>query len=123
MNFNNKEMLTLLGNTIFVISPVIGFIPQLLSRNVVFSPLLSLMLIISAIFKFYYRRVEHFSNILIYQGIVLTITQTMLVYNFKYKLGTIERRFYDMFFGGKFFSAKKNGVFMSNFMIIVSVEI
>lgn len=115
---DNKEMLKLIGNTIFIVSPVIGFIPQFITRNIVFSPLLSLMLITSALLRFYYRRIEYFSNILIYQSIVVIATQSLLVYNFKYTLGSVEKKFY-----GLLYRNKKYGIFMANLLVVLSVII
>ncbi|KRH93406.1 hypothetical protein M153_905000129 [Pseudoloma neurophilia] len=45
---------TLLGNIIFITSPCIGFLPQLLKKNITFAPLLSTVLILANSFKIVY---------------------------------------------------------------------
>ncbi|EJW02323.1 hypothetical protein EDEG_00300 [Edhazardia aedis USNM 41457] len=118
-----EEMIVLLINTLFVISPVIGFIPQLWTRNIVFSPVLSLMLIFSSIFKFFYFRVENFSKTILYQAAVVLITQLALIYNYKHRLGNLETKIYNsrMLFLNKLH--KKYGLFLLNLAVAISIYV
>lgn len=108
----DKQMLHYIGNTIFVIAPIIGYIPQLYSRNVVFSPLLSLMLITASLLKFYYWKVAQFESLILYQALALCVIQFTLIYNFRQRLGYVEEKIY----------ARKNyGIFSINITILTSL--
>lgn len=49
-----SSIFTLLGNTIFIVSPCLGFIPQLVKKQITFAPLLSTALILANLFKIMY---------------------------------------------------------------------
>ncbi|KAM0677527.1 hypothetical protein BDAP_001853 [Binucleata daphniae] len=115
----NDKMFYQLANALFIVSPCIGYIPQLLQKNVVFSPLLSLILIFSAVFKFYFYQVESFSAVIIAQSAFLILIQLTLIYNFKSQYGHVEQNFYSKMER----SCKKYGAFYVNLSLVVFVSL
>ncbi|KAM0674357.1 hypothetical protein GVAV_001970 [Gurleya vavrai] len=108
----NDKMLFYLGNSLFIISPCIGYIPQIISGNIVFSPLLSLMLILASISKFYFYQAEQFSKVILAQSFFLIFVQFFLIYNFTSSLGFIEEKFY------KKIESKRYSFFYLNVFIV-----
>ncbi|KAM0688196.1 hypothetical protein COBT_000547 [Conglomerata obtusa] len=112
----NEAMIQNLADALFIFSPCIGYIPQLISGNIVFSPLLSLMLILSSFLKFFYYQVEQFSSIILAQSGFLIVVQLILIYNFKSAFGIVEERFYRSMER----SIKRYGIFAVNCSIILA---
>lgn len=112
---DNQQMLKQIGNAIFIISPLIGYIPQIAANNIVFSPLLSLVLIISAIMRIFFFRYEKYGLPILFQSFALILTQLYLVYKFKHKLGIVEDKFY------KKFKTDNRAIFTKNLVLISSV--
>lgn len=115
----NKQMLNTIGNLIFIISPAIGYIPQIISNNIVFSPLLSLILIVSGLMRILYFQVESFKLPILFQSIALILTQLILIFNYKHRLGVIESKFYALCRTEKF--SKKHSLFTTNILLLTTI--
>lgn len=117
--YMDKQMLNKIGNIVFIISPAIGYIPQLVTNNVVFSPLLSLILILSGLMRILYYQVEKYSLPILLQTFVLIITQLLLIYRFRYRLGVIEEKFYNTCKIEKY--TTKHAIFTINAIVITTI--
>ncbi len=80
----------------YILSPVFAFIPQICRNKIVYSPLLSILSIISSIVKIMHYRVEEYNITLLYQFIVGLVVHAYLIRHYSIPL----RRFENIFFRG-----------------------
>lgn len=82
------------GSVFYISSPAVAFAPQIWRGAILFSPLLSLLTIISNIVKIFHFQTEHYSIVLLYQFILLVMLHFYLIHNYRLPLQHIERRIF-----------------------------
>jgi hypothetical protein len=86
----SKDILDLL----YILSPSVAFVPQIYRGRIIFSPLLSLVSIVSAVVKVLQYHENPYSIVLLYQSIVIIVLHFYLVANYKYPLKKLEMRIF-----------------------------
>ncbi|WEL39953.1 hypothetical protein PFJ87_11g01910 [Encephalitozoon hellem] len=76
----------------FVVSPVIGYIPQILSRDILLSPLISTFFIMSNILKVFHYSFEKYSGFLLAQYVFAILLHMFLITMNRRPLSTYEAR-------------------------------
>ncbi|CAD26090.1 hypothetical protein [Encephalitozoon cuniculi GB-M1] len=76
----------------FVVSPVVGYIPQILARDILLSPLVSTFFIMSNILKVFHYSFERYSEFLLAQYIFSILLHMSLIAMNKRPLSTHEAR-------------------------------
>lgn len=76
----------------YVISPFFGFLPQIWRRDITYSPLLSLLSVISSVIKVFHYQIESFDLFQLYQFLLLVVLHLYLINNYKRPLGRTELR-------------------------------
>lgn len=72
-------LLDILGNIAFITAPSLGFIPQLLRKNITFAPILSTILILANVFKILYFKVTVFIPEIFFQSVFLIVFHFILL--------------------------------------------
>lgn len=86
--------LQLFSDIFYIFSPIIGFIPQIYRCRIIFSPFLSVMAVISCIFKLFHYQIERYSTILLYQALTLIALHLYLINNYKLPLRHVEMKMF-----------------------------
>ncbi|KAI5168481.1 hypothetical protein PAEPH01_0169 [Pancytospora epiphaga] len=79
-----------IGGIAYILSPVLGFIPQIYTGKIIFSPMLSLLTIISCIIKFFHYYEARYSVVLLYQFLFIILLHGYLIRNYRLPLRRIE---------------------------------
>lgn len=112
-------MIDLLGNIIFIAGPCLGFIPQIIKKDITFAPILSFILILANIFKILYFKISSsFSYEIFLQSIFLIFFHLLLIYKSKNNLSILEEKIMINKYTEK--SYKKYGLFSLIFSLIIS---
>merc|ERR1711915_637647 len=112
-------MINFLGNFIFVTAPSLGFLPQLLRRNITFAPLLSTILILANTFKLLYFNISIFSLEIFLQSLFLIIFHFILLSMNKNNLTILEEKIFVNKYTEK--SYKKYGLFSLVFSLLMTI--
>lgn len=87
-------MLKPLSDILYILSPILAFLPQIYRNKILFSPLLSVLTIISAILKIFHFQCEEFSVILLYQFVVIVALHFYLISRYKQPLRHLEMKLF-----------------------------
>lgn len=79
---------------IYVISPIFAFLPQIFRKKILYSPLLSLLSIVSSIIKIMHYKIHSYNIILLYQFIVILLVHIYLIKNYRNPLRNFELMFF-----------------------------
>lgn len=82
-------------DALFVISPVIGYIPQLVARDILFSPLTSMFFVMSNILKLFHYNAEKYPMTLFLQSVFVIVLHMSLVFMNDKPLGTYEAKVFE----------------------------
>ena len=74
----------------YILSPAFIFARQIFNQKIVYSPLLSLLTIISTIFKIIHYKIHAYDIILLYQFVILLFLHFYLIFNYTLPLRGIE---------------------------------
>ncbi|KAI4293164.1 hypothetical protein PAPHI01_2438 [Pancytospora philotis] len=80
---------------LYITSPLIGFLPQMYRKKIVFSPVLSLLSIISCVIKIFQYQIEPYSTVLLYQFVLLVGMHFYLIKNYRLPLRRTEHYVYN----------------------------
>lgn len=80
----------LLFNIFFVLSPLLAFLSQILSNNILYSPLLSLLSALSCFIKIFQYRISQYDIVLLYQFVTVLLLHAYLLSNYRLPLRQIE---------------------------------
>jgi hypothetical protein len=75
---------------LFVLSPVLGYLPQIISRRVVVSPILCTLFILSNILKIFHHIEDKYSSVLLVQSIFVILLHFVLVHFNRNPLSSVE---------------------------------
>lgn len=114
-----EDSVNLAMNFVCIIAPIIGFVPQIIRNRILFSPLLSFIVILSNILRIYYWQLERFEFCLVIQSIVLIFLHNLLIAMYGEELSRYESRFFKNFMTKK--THKKKGLFLAHLQLIATV--
>ncbi|ADM12669.1 uncharacterized protein Eint_111700 [Encephalitozoon intestinalis ATCC 50506] len=76
----------------FVVSPIVGYVPQILARDILLSPLISTFFIMTNILKIFHYSFERYSQFLLAQYVFTIILHVFLIAINKRPLSTYEAK-------------------------------
>jgi hypothetical protein len=79
-------------NVLYIVCPTVGFLPQIWTRKILFSPLLSLLIIFCNILKVFHYNYKQFNIVILYQSIMLIGLHFYLIKNYNSPLSPLELR-------------------------------
>lgn len=83
------------GNLVFITAPSLGFLPQLLKKDITFAPILSTILIFANIFKLFYLNVTQIQWEVFFQSVFLIVFHFVLIsYSRPDKLSILEEKIF-----------------------------
>lgn len=83
---------SMLMDAIFVVSPAIGYIPQLVTRDILFSPLISTFFIMAGVLKLFHYNAERYAPTLLLQTVFGIVLHCLLILMNKRPLGKYESK-------------------------------
>ncbi|KAF7684149.1 hypothetical protein TCON_0636 [Astathelohania contejeani] len=88
-----NELFKTIGNIFFITFPMLGFVPQIASKKIVFPSLLSILTIYSSTFKIFYVKADPLDPI-VPQALLLIVFHFFLLYAYKQNLSVLEKRIF-----------------------------
>jgi hypothetical protein len=80
----------LAADVLFVLSPAFGYLPQIISRRVVVSPMICTLFIVSNVLKIFHHIEDKYSSVLLLQSMFVILLNSVLVHLNRNPLETIE---------------------------------
>ncbi|RVD90846.1 putative transporter [Tubulinosema ratisbonensis] len=93
---------------IYVLSPMLGYAPQIFKKKILFSPLLSFMVVLSSMFRLIHCKIDKLEYMYSFQALLAITVHTTLIYMYKDELSNYEHNFFRV---GYYYRTK--GVFYS----------
>lgn len=119
-----KDTINLVMNMVCVLSPVIGFLPQIIRGKVSFSPILSFFAIVSSISRIYCWGSENFDFYIVLQSISIILLHNLLIaMKDNSRLSYYEKRFFKSPFTRKSFREKKLFIVHLQLLILFCINI
>lgn len=104
--------------TLCIVAPAIGFMSQIVKGKILYSPLLSFLIILSNIFRIYYWHLEPFEFYLVIQSVCIIILHNLLIAMYNEELSYYEARLFKTTMTRKLY--KRRGLFVAHLQIMIS---
>lgn len=115
------ESMNLAMNALCIVAPAVGFISQIVKGKILYSPLLSFLIILSNIFRIYYWHLEPFEFYLVIQSVCIIILHNLLIAMYDEELSYYEARLFKTPLTRKLY--KRRGLFVTHLQIMISAGI
>ncbi|TBU11929.1 hypothetical protein CWI38_0975p0020 [Hamiltosporidium tvaerminnensis] len=118
MNTMNLEPLI---NFFFIFFPIVGYLPQIITLQSVFPPLLSTITIIANLLKIFYYKVNKYEKPILYQSFVVIGVHSFLLYFYNKKLSYLEEKIFKHKNLNRIY--QKYGLFTLNMILITFIAL
>lgn len=117
-----SKIFELFGDFIFITAPSLGFLPQLIRKDIIFAPILSTILIVANVFKIMYLKISLFSWEIFLQSVFLIFFHfILLTFSKREKLSILEERIFINKYTEK--SYKRYGLFSLIFSLVITTGV
>jgi len=79
IQFTAKSSLAAVFDVGYILSPIVGFLPQIYTRNITYNPIMSLLTIVANLLKIFSRGSGETDTIMLYQFAVCTLLHLLLL--------------------------------------------
>lgn len=93
--YSSHMFLHSLVDIVYIVSPGLAFLPQIMSGEILFSPLLSLLTVLTSLLKLSHYHYEPYSLALLYQYLFAIILHLYMIRNYKQPLRTLELKVFE----------------------------
>lgn len=116
-----EESVNLIMNAVCILAPAFGFISQIVRGKILYSPLLSFLIIQSNVLRIYYWHLEPFEFYLVVQSICIILLHNLLIAMYDEELSYYEARLFKTPLTSRLY--KRRGLFVTHLQIMISAGV